>query len=195
MSATHKPGVLLPHHLDDLRRSGLSDNIIQEMRIEEVKGPKSLERLNEVLGFSHIDKQSILQMTECYLIPYPCPDFTRVKLHYKIEGAKYLSPKKSHIDTAFHLYFLPEEQEKLSKQKYALIITEGEKKTAKGFRKSFIAWKDIKKGDILTEDNTIVKRPGLGIWPQYYKAVIGAKVNKDIKKDDFIRWEDITERV
>lgn len=77
-------------------------------------------------------------------------------------------------------------------QKY---ILEGEKKTAKGFRKSFIAWKDIKKGEILTEENTIVKRPGNGIWPIHYKAVLGARANKDIKKDEFIRWEDITERV
>ena len=76
-------------------------------------------------------------------------------------------------------------------QKY---ILEGEKKTAKGFRKSFIAFKDIKKGEILTEENTIVKRPGQGIWPQHYEAVLGAKVNKDIKKDEFIRWGDITER-
>ncbi len=74
-------------------------------------------------------------------------------------------------------------------------ILEGEKKTAKGFRKSFIAWRDIQKGEILTEENTIVKRPGQGIWPQYYQAVLGAKVNKDIKKDEFIRWDDITERV
>ncbi len=76
-------------------------------------------------------------------------------------------------------------------QKY---ILEGEKKTAKGFRKSFIAWHDIKKGEVLTEENTIVKRPGEGIWPIYYKAVLGARVNKDIKKDEFIRWDDITER-
>ena len=76
-------------------------------------------------------------------------------------------------------------------QKY---ILEGEKKTAKGFRKSFLAFKDIKKGDILTEDNTIIKRPGEGIWPNHYQAVLGAKINKDIKKDEFIRWEDITER-
>ncbi len=76
-------------------------------------------------------------------------------------------------------------------QKYVL---DGEKKTAKGFRKSFIAWKDIKRGEILTEENTIVKRPGEGIWPIHYKAVLGAKVNKDIKKDSFIRWEDITDR-
>src|SRR3989338_7484431 len=76
-------------------------------------------------------------------------------------------------------------------QKY---ILEGEKKTAKGFRKSFLAFKDIKKGDILTEDNTIIKRPGEGIWPNHYQAVLGARINKDIKKDEFIRWEDITER-
>lgn len=76
-------------------------------------------------------------------------------------------------------------------QKY---IIDGEKKTAKGFRKSFIAWRDIKKDEILTDENTIVKRPGEGIWPVHYSAVLGARANKDIKKDDFIRWEDITKR-
>ena len=117
--------------IEDLKKSGLSDDTIREMKIEELAGTKGMDRLNKLLGFSHLDNHGILVLSACYAIPYPGENFTRVKLRHKIKDAKYLSPKRDAIDTAFHLYYLPSEQEKLSKQKYALIVTEGEKKTAK----------------------------------------------------------------
>ena len=55
----------------DLRNSGLTDETIEEMGIEEIKG---MENLKSILGFASMDKQSLLQTTECYRIPYPCPE-------------------------------------------------------------------------------------------------------------------------
>ncbi len=53
-------------------------------------------------------------------------------------------------------------------------------------RKSIVASRDIKAGEILTEDNLTVKRPGNGISPMEWEKVIGTKARRDYKKDDLI---------
>ena len=62
---------------------------------------------------------------------------------------------------------------------------------AKIARKSIVTIKDVKEGDILSEKNIGVKRPGHGISPVKFEIIIGKKVNKDIPKDSLIFWEDI----
>lgn len=54
-------------------------------------------------------------------------------------------------------------------------------------RKSLVAAKDIKKGEIFTQENLTVKRPGIGISPMYYWEWIGKKTERDYKKDEIIR--------
>ncbi len=53
-------------------------------------------------------------------------------------------------------------------------------------RKSIVAKKDIKKGEILTEDNLAVKRPETGISPIRWDEVIGSTAIKDWKTDEMI---------
>ena len=53
-------------------------------------------------------------------------------------------------------------------------------------RKSIVAAKEIMKGDLLTEDNITVKRPGSGISPLYYWQLTGTLANKDYKKDEMV---------
>jgi N,N'-diacetyllegionaminate synthase len=53
-------------------------------------------------------------------------------------------------------------------------------------RKSIIAGMDIKKGDMLTENNITVKRPGIGINPMEWDNVIGRKAIHDFKEDELI---------
>ena len=53
-------------------------------------------------------------------------------------------------------------------------------------RKSIVAAKDIKKGDLFTEDNLTVKRPGTGISPMRWDKVIGKIATKDYRYDDLI---------
>ena len=53
-------------------------------------------------------------------------------------------------------------------------------------RKSLIAIKDIKKGDIFAEENIGIKRPGNGISPMRWDEVIGKFANRDFKIDDLI---------
>jgi sialic acid synthase SpsE len=51
---------------------------------------------------------------------------------------------------------------------------------------------DIIKGDVLTTDNTWVKRPGTGeIKAKDYETILGKRVVRDIKKDQQIRRTDI----
>ena len=53
-------------------------------------------------------------------------------------------------------------------------------------RKSILASQKIKKGDKLTEENIIVKRPGDGISPMKWDEVIGLVAAKDYQVDDKI---------
>lgn len=53
-------------------------------------------------------------------------------------------------------------------------------------RKSIIANRTIKKGDILTEENLTVKRPGNGISPMKWFEVIGKQAIRDFEEDELI---------
>lgn len=53
-------------------------------------------------------------------------------------------------------------------------------------RKSIVAIKSIKKGEVFTEENLGVKRPGNGISPMNWDMIIGKKSNKDFNIDDVI---------
>lgn len=53
-------------------------------------------------------------------------------------------------------------------------------------RKSIVAKRDIAIGEVLTEDNITVKRPGNGISPMKWDLVIGSIALKDFSEDDLI---------
>ena len=53
-------------------------------------------------------------------------------------------------------------------------------------RKSIVAIKKIKKGEIFNEKNIAVKRPSDGISPMKWDSIIGSKSNKDYQIDEFI---------
>ena len=63
---------------------------------------------------------------------------------------------------------------------------EVEKKNIAIARKSIVAAKDIKKGEILTEDNITVKRPGNGISPMRWFEVLGTEAVRDFGEDELI---------
>ncbi len=147
---------------DDLKKSGLSEATINEMKITEIKGGKEgKERLKALLGFSSIEKQEILRLTEVYQIPYQqTGNFSRVKLRAKVEGRKYLSPTKEKLEalqeSAFHAYYLPEEAQKLSNKQGFIVLTEGEKKSAK-------ITQELRKIDSLS---TAIGFSGVTMWSQ-----------------------------
>jgi N,N'-diacetyllegionaminate synthase len=55
-------------------------------------------------------------------------------------------------------------------------------------RKSIIAARSLKKGELLTEENLTVKRPGNGISPMLWDETIGKKAMKDFETDDLIEF-------
>lgn len=56
-------------------------------------------------------------------------------------------------------------------------------------RKSIVASRNIKKGEILSLNNISVKRPGTAISPMHWDDVIGEMADRDFKTDDFILFE------
>lgn len=53
-------------------------------------------------------------------------------------------------------------------------------------RKSLVASQDIRAGEIFTESNLTIKRPGIGISPMRWDEVLGHKATRDFAKDDLI---------
>jgi len=52
--------------------------------------------------------------------------------------------------------------------------------------------KPVKKGEIFTEENIWVKRPGTGeIHAEHFKSILGKKSTRDIQNDEQLKWSDI----
>ena len=56
-------------------------------------------------------------------------------------------------------------------------------------RRSIVAQRNIKAGEILKDNDLTIKRPGTGIEPKYIDLVTGKRVRVDIKKNDVIMWK------
>lgn len=66
--------------------------------------------------------------------------------------------------------------------------TEREKRSLEHRRSLYIA-KDMKAGDVLTEDNLRAIRPGLGLAPKYQPTLLGRTVSRDVAKGTPMSWE------
>lgn len=64
--------------------------------------------------------------------------------------------------------------------------TASEEKNCAAARKSIVAKCPIKKGDIFTEDNLTVKRPGNGISPMKWNEMLGQAAERDYETDELI---------
>jgi len=58
-------------------------------------------------------------------------------------------------------------------------------------RRSIMAKRDISEGEIIKDEDLVIKRPGTGIHPSQLPIVIGRKALKDIEVDDPITWDSI----
>lgn len=63
---------------------------------------------------------------------------------------------------------------------------ESEIKNIVAARKSIVAMKAIQKGDLFTEENLTVKRPGNGISPMQWFDVLGKPAPRDFEEDELI---------
>lgn len=62
-----------------------------------------------------------------------------------------------------------------------------EKKNIEVVRKSIVAKRHIKKGELFTEENITVKRPGTGISPMKWFDIIGKTAMCDYREDELIK--------
>lgn len=62
---------------------------------------------------------------------------------------------------------------------------------SKQYRRSIYISEDLKVGDVLTQSNIKVIRPGFGLAPKNYQQVLGLKVTKNLCKGTPLSWQDI----
>jgi len=67
---------------------------------------------------------------------------------------------------------------------------QSELEVMKAARRSLVAARDIKAGEVVKESDILIKRPGTGISPKFKKIIIGMRLTRDIKKDTPFNWED-----
>lgn len=64
-----------------------------------------------------------------------------------------------------------------------------EEQKSKQFRRSIFTSKAIKKGEIFSEKNIKIVRPGNGIKPKYFDEIIGKKANQSIDYATPLNWD------
>lgn len=64
--------------------------------------------------------------------------------------------------------------------------TSSEEHNVAAARKSIVAKCQIQKGEVFTEDNLTVKRPGNGVSPMKWREVLGKKADRDYQEDELI---------
>ena len=70
-------------------------------------------------------------------------------------------------------------------------VSEGERQNAAVMRRSIVAARDIRAGEILTEDHLEFRRPGTGISPNDAERVLGRAVRHDIAADTLLSEDDV----
>ncbi len=106
-----------------------------------------------------------------------------VEKHVKLDGVE-------SADSAFSMSM--KEYAKMAKEVRSAVriaqgpdytLTAGEKDSLR-FRRSIYAVADIAEGELFTEENLRVIRPGYGIAPKYYKGLLGKKSRRAIKRGE-----------
>lgn len=59
------------------------------------------------------------------------------------------------------------------------------------FRRSVYFVNDLKKGEVITENDIKRIRPGFGLKPKFYEEIIGKKIAYDVQRGDPVKWESI----
>ncbi len=66
-------------------------------------------------------------------------------------------------------------------------------KKSRGFSRSLYIAEDIKKGEVLNEQNLRSVRPGFGLHPKYLPSLLGKTVNRDLEKGDPFQLDYVNE--
>jgi len=112
--------------------------------------------------------------------------FTLDKNNGSVDAAFSLNPDefKELVYQAFRAY------KALGKVDYSIKASEAD---GRKFRRSLYVVKDIREGELLSEENIRSIRPGLGMHPRYFSTVIGAKAKRDLSYGTPLKQEDISD--
>ena len=69
-------------------------------------------------------------------------------------------------------------------------LTPGEKSSTV-FRRSIFAVRDIEEGEVFSDENIRVIRPGYGVAPKYLNILIGRKSSRSIRRGEPIILQDL----
>ena len=106
-----------------------------------------------------------------------------------------LSRAEGGVDSAFSLE--PREMVRLVRECETAALALGtvsyamqtQEKKSLQFRRSLYIAEDMKAGDVLTAQNMRRIRPGFGLAPKYYDALLGRKVKRDVKRGTPLAWD------
>ncbi len=70
-------------------------------------------------------------------------------------------------------------------------LTEKEKNSLV-FRRSVYVTEDLAAGDVLTESNLRIIRPGFGLAPKYFESLIGKRVGRAVRRGTPMNWDLLT---
>jgi N-acetylneuraminate synthase len=99
------------------------------------------------------------------------------------------------VDSAFSME--PHEFKSLVEESERAFLSLGEVKygilpdelTSLTFKRSIYVVKDMKEGDVFTEDNIRIIRPGLGASPQHFDMFLGKKINQTVIKGTALTFD------
>lgn len=70
-----------------------------------------------------------------------------------------------------------------------ITVSDCERVPRREARRSLVVKRDMKKGDVIQENDLIAKRPGTGISPKYQREVVGRVLKTDLEKDSILTWD------
>ncbi len=70
-------------------------------------------------------------------------------------------------------------------------LSEEEIEKRKAFRRCIVLGRPVRKGEVLELQDLDYKRPGTGIEPEQYAAVVGRTVSRDLPRDHELSWSDL----
>lgn len=152
--------------------------------------------------FSDVNLKAMITMKECFDVRVGYSDHTRgieVPIAAVAMGAEIIE-KHFTIDRTLpgpdHVASLEPNELKamvdairnieLAKGNGRKIVSESERKNIEVARRSIVAAKHIRKGELFSEDNLTVKRPGNGVSPMCWDSVIGLQAIRDFEEDELI---------
>ena len=74
----------------------------------------------------------------------------------------------------------------------AKLVSAAEAELARGMRKSLVAERALKAGDVITPGSLGIKRPGSGLAPALLSQALGKTLRRDLRAGELLRWEDVT---